>query len=170
MNYKRSTNITTVEIEEAIFRFFNPRVNIIVPNVSWGLNFGHEIDILVCTKSGYCTEVEIKISKQDILADKKKKHSHEDNRLKYLYFAVPYHLKDFALEHIPKRAGLIAVYDRNGFLVPKKVRKAKCRKNCIKLSDQEINKLLRLGCMRLHRWIKDKIKLQKIEKLYLESK
>jgi hypothetical protein len=65
--------LKTIEIEEALYRLFGVRRHIIVPNIYWGLGFGHELDMLVCNmKTKYCTEIEIKISKSDILADKKK--------------------------------------------------------------------------------------------------
>lgn len=151
--------ITTVHIEEALFRHFNVRRNIIVPNVYWGLGFYHELDMLVCYPSGYCTEVEIKVSKTDILADKKKKHGHNDERIRYLYFAVPESLKEYALEHIPKNAGLLILKEwDDGATFVEEVRKAKARKNAIPLTEEERIQLMRLGCMRLHRWAKDKIK------------
>ena len=59
--------ITTIEIEEAVARKFGVRTNIIVPNVSWGLPGMHECDLFIIKMSGYGVEVEIKISKADIL-------------------------------------------------------------------------------------------------------
>ena len=159
-----SRKITSTHIEEALYRYFGPQQNIIVPNVYWGLGFSHELDMLVCTKRGYCTEVEIKVSKSDILADKKKRHGHNDERIKYLYFAVPKELEDYALLHIPEHAGLISIEEKYGRLVAEKVKKAKARTRAIKLTDLEINKLLHLGCMRLHRWAKDKIKCLEAQK------
>ena len=94
-----------MEIEVA--RFFNPRRNLVVPNVSWGF-FIHECDLFVLTQSGYGYEVEIKVSLADLKADAKKWHGHRSHKLKRLYFALP----DFLLEHteyVPERAGIIAV-------------------------------------------------------------
>ena len=66
--------ITTLVMEIALARFINPRVNLVVPNVSWGF-FNHECDLISISKSGFATEYEIKVSKSDLKADKKKKQS-----------------------------------------------------------------------------------------------
>ena len=57
------------EIEKDIARYFGIRENIIVPNVSWGFFKTHEADMIIINKSGYMTEVEIKRSYADFLAD-----------------------------------------------------------------------------------------------------
>lgn len=64
----------TIELEIAIMEYFGIRQNLIVPNVSWGMNGLHECDVLILSKAGYATEVEIKISKPDLLKDRDKKH------------------------------------------------------------------------------------------------
>jgi hypothetical protein len=56
--------LKTAEMEVELGRYFNYRQNIIVSNVSWGLGI-HECDLLIITKSGYATEVEIKVSLSD---------------------------------------------------------------------------------------------------------
>lgn len=73
------TKLTIDEIELAIVNsgIFNKRNDIIVPNVSWGL-LNHEADMVVMTKSGYLTEIEIKRSWEDFKADFKKPHEHKD--------------------------------------------------------------------------------------------
>jgi hypothetical protein len=135
-------------MEIALIGFLDIRKNIIVNNVSWGL-FNHECDLVSVSKAGYATEIEIKISRGDLIADKKKKHAHNnDNRLKYLYFAIPSKLlKD--IEHIPKHAGIIEVFDMNGRNKCRYIREAKKRPTCTKLTDKEITQLYRLGCMRI---------------------
>jgi hypothetical protein len=45
------------DIEIAVARHFNPRQKLIVPNVSWGLGFHYELDLLVVTQSRYAWEV-----------------------------------------------------------------------------------------------------------------
>ena len=65
-------NITTTEMEVALAHYLNMRVNLIVPNISWGM-FIHECDLLVITPAGYMWEVEIKVSKQDLSRDSKKR-------------------------------------------------------------------------------------------------
>jgi len=96
------------DIEIAVTNHFGYRQNTVVPNVSYGLNI-HEIDLLIVSKSGYCTEVEIKTSISDLKADLKKEHQHKSNRIKYFYFAIPEGLQEKALPLIPERAGLIIV-------------------------------------------------------------
>lgn len=72
------THRTLYEIEVALAKFptFDFRKNIIAFNVNgWSerLPIQHECDMLVCSKSGYLTEIEIKRSWTDFLADFKKK-------------------------------------------------------------------------------------------------
>ena len=59
-----------------------------IPNLSWGL-LQYEADFVVVSKSGYLTEVEIKRSYSDFLADFKKKHSHDAEQVYYFYYCVP---------------------------------------------------------------------------------
>lgn len=126
-------------------RYFNPRVNVCVPNISWGLNL-HECDILVLTPSGLAYEVEIKTSVADLRADAKKSHKHYHKKLAKLYFCVPAKLMDVALAEIPLDAGLLVV--DNGSLLARMVRQARARGE-YRWSDQDRLKLLRLGCLRL---------------------
>jgi len=131
----------------------------------------HECDLLCLSKSGYATEVELKISRSDLLADKKKKHQHKSAKIKYLYFAVPYYLKETALECIPERAGLYVFgregmepsvrplyytcgnagrkYASAGVHLIKKVRKAKINKAAEKWPDQARLHTAHLGAMRI---------------------
>ena len=95
----------TIDIEIAVMEYIGIRQHLIVPNVDWGMNL-HECDILSLSKSGYTTEVEIKVSKHDLLKDKKKWHGHRNKNIAYFFFAVPEKLKLIALAHIPERAGL----------------------------------------------------------------
>ena len=91
MNTKR----TLYEIEIALSKHdsFNFIRNIIAFNVnglSASLNIFHECDMLVLSKAGYLTEIEIKRSWSDFLADFKKTHSHEGNGIiKYFYYCIP---------------------------------------------------------------------------------
>ena len=155
--------IRAIDIEIATMSNFGIRQNLIVPNVHWGIANLHECDILSLSKSNYATEVEIKISKADLLKDKDKKHKHMHNHIKYLYFAVPEKLKEIALESIPERAGLYLAkwhqfrkWDKFGFpkgyeevLVVQCVKTATENKNAHKWTEQERNDLARLGCMRI---------------------
>ena len=89
------TNRELLEIETALARpdKFNFIKNIVVFNVN-GINENlpiyHECDMLVLSKSGYLTEIEIKRSWSDFLADFKKKHNHHNYPIiKYFYYCVP---------------------------------------------------------------------------------
>ena len=150
---------TSDDIELACWRYFMPRRNIIVPNVSWGLML-HECDLLVVTPAGLAYEVEIKVSKADILADRKKGHGHKDKRVARLYFAVPRHLEQFAAANIPERAGLLTVAQPTS-LWAQKQREAKLTSDYRWTAEQRF-KLAQLGCMRLlpllenlRRWKRD---------------
>jgi hypothetical protein len=156
--------MTTIEMEIYLSKFFNFRKNIIVPNVSWGLNI-HECDLFIISKSGYVTEIEIKISKSDLIKDKDKKHSHESNRIKNLYFAFPDNIDiEFIKEHIPRRAGIIIVKN-NG--ICHIYRGSEINKKAVKLKEKEIYQVARLGAMRI--WsLKNKIVKEK-KKLLAEQ-
>lgn len=89
------TNRELLEIETALARHdkFNFIKNIAVFNVN-GVNENlpiyHECDMLVLSKSGYLTEIEIKRSWSDFLTDFKKKHNHHNYPIiKYFYYCVP---------------------------------------------------------------------------------
>jgi hypothetical protein len=142
------TKITCMDMEIAVANYFGVRVNLIVPNVSWGF-WIHECDLLVVTKSGYCYEVEIKTSRSDLKADMRKRHGHNSKRIRRLYFAIPTELLD-SIEFIPARAGILEVSVRT------KGAFASCK--CIrypetlpaqKLSDEERFQVARLGTMRI---------------------
>ena len=106
--------MNTLDIEIAIIKAYRPRQNLIVPNVAWGIhdshyNSLHECDILILSNTGYATEVEIKVSKADLLKDASKRHHHCHNLIRRFYFVVPEKLKEIALTSIPENAGLIVV-------------------------------------------------------------
>lgn len=140
------------------------RTNLVVPNVSWGAIWSlHECDLLSLTKTGYATEIEIKVSKADLLKDKEKAHGHKHNHIKYLYFAVPHKLEEVALAEIPERAGLLTVEKEwvtdhlpyNGevgewFYYVKERRYPSINNKAIKWTDEQRYKLARLGAMRIH--------------------
>ena len=62
--------MNSCEIEIAIAKHFNTRVNLIVPNIYWGLGFDYELDLIIVTQSHYAWEVEIKTSISDLKAEK----------------------------------------------------------------------------------------------------
>jgi hypothetical protein len=144
-------------MEVIVSNYFSPRRNLIVPNVSWGM-FRHEVDLCVLSPAGYASEVEIKVSRSDLIKDKEKRHGHDEPMIKHLYFAIPEHLeKD--IEHIPERAGILVVkwnkpwvlYGTRkieGYWSCKKSREPRIQYNR-KWTDHERNSLLRLGAMRI---------------------
>ncbi len=151
--------ITTPEMEIAIANHFGFRKNLIVPNVKWGLRLNgkpmHECDLLILTKNRYIWEVEIKVSKADLIADKKKAHGHISSNVKRLYFALPHYIEDY-IQHIPDRAGVILVNKPRTRLSCEVVRPAKNEKG-YQLSDKEVLKMAMLGAMRI--WnLKQKLK------------
>lgn len=156
--------MTALDIEIAVIKYFNPRQNIIVPNVSWGLwnkeyKTLHECDIISLTGSSWATEIEIKVSKADLLKDNEKRHGHTHNLIRRLYFAVPEEMKDFALANIPERAGLIVVSARRnanrGYV--EFAKECKINKQAVKWTDKQRFQLARLGAMRIL-GLKEKIK------------
>jgi hypothetical protein len=139
--------ITTREIEIAVARYFNPRVNLVVPNVSWGLAL-HECDLLVLTASQYLYEVEIKTTKSDLKADLKKRHGHNSRKIKKLYFAIPDYLLDCE-DLIPERAGILTIWkNKYDSLFCSKHREASINSN-YKCSDRECFEFARLGALRI---------------------
>ncbi|MBR8766023.1 hypothetical protein [Porphyromonas levii] len=93
----KETERTITEIEVALAKnsAFHFTRNIIAYNVigaSANLRLNHECDMLILSKSGYLTEIEIKRSWSDFIADFKKKHNHKDEgggMVKYFYYCVP---------------------------------------------------------------------------------
>lgn len=146
-------NITTIEIEARLAGHFNYRQNLIVPNISWGMDI-HECDLLIVSKNGYATEVEIKISRADLKKDANKKHNHEDrfNRIRRLYFAIPESLSN-CVEFIPERAGIIVLSRGKNYgedyLFCKVLREAKINNTCRKFTEEERFNIARLGTMRI---------------------
>lgn len=82
------TSLSIAQIELGLARYFDVRANVIVTNLSYGM-LNHEADIVVMSKAGYLTEVEIKRSYADFIADFRKRHHHEDDLISWYYFAVP---------------------------------------------------------------------------------
>lgn len=137
------------DIELALVRYYDFRRNFIIPNVSFGLWFSHEIDLLVVSEARYAIEIEIKISLSDLRAEKKKYHNHESQKIRQFFFAVPEKLQDRALGLIPERAGLFVIrtqkYGDNEAVIVKQAKINPSRK----LNDEEYLKLGKLAAMRI---------------------
>lgn len=93
------TPCTITQIEYGLAMYFNYRNNIIVPKVSWGM-LNHEADMLILNKTGYLTEIEIKRSWADFLADFRKDHQHQDEQISWRYYAVPESIVDKVKEKL----------------------------------------------------------------------
>ena len=104
--------------------------------------------MVVLRDSGYAIEIEIKISASDIMADVHKKHTHDSDLFRQLYFAVPAELAEN--KNIPEKAGILS-FDYNsegsGFIEQK--RAAKVNRWAQKISEKQKMKLASLGCERM---------------------
>lgn len=162
-----SKKLTASDVEIQVARLFNYRVNLIVPNVSWGLNLRHECDLLIVTPARYATEVEIKVTASDIRADKRKHHDHNSTKIRRFFFAVPDYLA--SCPDLPEDAGLISVDSQNKSWHTKIVRRPRFNKTARPLTEAEYNKLAQLGCMRI--WdLKEHIRLLKRERNHAVTK
>jgi hypothetical protein len=149
--------ITTIEIECEIAKHFDMRRNIIVPNISFGLSGMHECDMFIIRPTGYAIEVEIKISRSDLLADFKKGHNHVDrwNRICEFYYAMPWDLYDKCKDLIPENAGVITcewyynAYYMKWYMKTHTERKAVRINGARPLTEAEQFKVAKLGTMRI---------------------
>ena len=143
----------STDIEIAVSALINFRVNVIVPNVSWGLGLNHECDVLVLDSKNRFTEIEIKISKSDLMRDLKKIHGHRSKYISRLAFAVPFELVETCEKVLDKSVGIIVVkaiskgvgtyYEATWY--------RQCRHNKFseKVPEKMIRKFFELGCMRI---------------------
>ena len=147
------TNLTLYEIEcaLAISNDFNFVRNLVVFNVNGAseiLPIHHECDMLVCSKAGYLSEIEIKRSYADFLADFKKRHDHTNPLIKYFYYAVPESIYDKVekkLSEENRRCGIVT-YREDGWITVKR----KCPTlSYTKLFLEQKLELARLGCLRV---------------------
>ena len=146
---RRKLKIKTPEMEIALAAYFDSRQNLIVPNVHWGMGDMHECDLLMISKAGYATEIEIKVTRADLKKDAEKPHGHYSNAIKFLWFALPTYL-DHCLELVPERAGIILVdpENNNRWTRCKRVREPTPNK-ATKMSDRDQYKVARLGALRI---------------------
>jgi hypothetical protein len=82
------TDFSVQDIQRAIKSTKDP-MTVCIRNVAWGFFKNIEVDLLTESDDGYLTDYEIKRSKKDFLADFKKKHYHDDIRLKHLVYVLP---------------------------------------------------------------------------------
>lgn len=121
-----------------------------VPNVSWGL-LPWEADILFCSKAGYLTEIEVKVSRSDWIADFTKRKwrwfAAEQQWIKQFYYAAPKELAERYAEipGLPPWAGVIACDTEQGSKI---LREARIEKNARKLTEKEMFQLARLASLK----------------------
>jgi hypothetical protein len=157
------TKLTCLDVECAVADYFSPRTNLIVPNVSWGFLF-YEVDLLVVTPAGYCYEVEIKVSRSDLIADEKKTHGHNSKKMRRLYFAIPDYLQS-CVEFVPERAGVLVVSEKTPGL-----NRCRCvrdpQNNCSapKIDAVERYQVARLGAMRIFT-LKNALRAYKLDQM-----
>lgn len=167
------TNCSVEAIENGLNSYFDTRKCINVPNVSWGL-LNHEADFVSVTKSGYLTEVEIKRSWSDFLADFKKKVNHEDEKVSSFYYCVPASIKDKVVEYLKNNKiwsdGVfyyndIPVGETSAFINWPITYESKSFKSNLQrraLTPKEMIHVAHLGCMRV--WgLKQKLAENKIQ-------
>ena len=149
---------TAVEIEYDIAMYFGPARYVIIPNVYWSI-LPWECDLALLTKSNYLYEVEIKISKQDLMRDRaKRKWVHHDGyKTRKTWFAIPEKLRD-CVEYIPEKAGVLVV-SKTG--VVSQIREARTDTKARKLYVSEQLRFMRLGSLRM--WTLKKVLLQHME-------
>jgi hypothetical protein len=146
----KARRITAQDIEVVVARHFDFRRCMVVPNVSWGLFARMEVDLLIVRPSGYCIEVEIKVSGSDIKADTRKGHLHNSNLLRQLWFAVPERLATHS--DIPAKAGILSISGDGSYgkeLRVTTLRAPRLNPTARKLSNDELNTVGRLAAMRI---------------------
>ena len=140
----------TSTIQKAICKHEVLKFNAVCENVKY-LFSSWEYDVLSLNKSGNITEFEVKISRGDFLADKKKrKFKYYESKVERLmpnrfYYVCPAFM--ISTNEIPSYAGLIW-YDKDGDLVVIKkaplIHKLKHNRQMIE------SKIIRLKCERMY--------------------
>lgn len=141
MNYETSS-----EIQIAVAKWLDYRRLVVVPNLSWGM-LDYECDVAALTGAGYLYEVEIKVSKADLLRDRSKRKwkSLTLSKMRKMWFAIPEKLHD-CQDLIPECAGILVVDSAGRVEV---ARAAPTNVFAPKLNDDERFNLARLGAIRV---------------------
>ncbi len=159
------TELTVADIQTALVKseIWKYREHVFVPNVSFGF-LPYEADLLIMNcKSARVTEIEIKRSWTDFIADFKKKHSHDACQISYFGFCVPKCMVEEVVKYynevIKENEKDLPNTEKTSFQLysydeKKNIYKEKCCDlsylwNRRKLFIEEQLKLARLGCLRL---------------------
>lgn len=113
--------MTASQIELALVDAVYPyRVWLVVPRVSWGLNM-RECDLLALSGRGYAHAIEIKVTVSDLKREFKKRHyaidahfpdrDHQRKWIKFRWFAVPYLMREKALQFVPEDCGILCIHE-----------------------------------------------------------
>ena len=156
--------MTSADIELAIIQRWPPRQTLTVPNVSSGLFDWGESDLIQVSDAGYLTEIEIKVSLNDLKREWHKRRWVDEywtkgwrDRIRYYWIAMPFELCEPAREHIPEwvGAGIIGVkmkarHESWGYYRYriKKVLKPTSNKTARPLTLKERSQIGRLGTLR----------------------
>ena len=92
----------------AVANYFEYRRNIIIPSFFF---HDYECDVFILSKSGYITEVEIKLNINDLKKDKNKRKWQCSSRqyIKRFYYAVPSTMIDETKSIIDERYGILSL-------------------------------------------------------------
>lgn len=141
--------MTTRELEYAIYEKFYKSTKAILVRSLAGMVVNHEADILLVSKNLYLTEIEIKISISDLKKETKKKHNHQDPKIKRLYFLVPTTILRNAIKLIPEDCGILGAYRTiRDTISIRVVREPKVNKEAVKISQDELVNIYRLQSLR----------------------
>lgn len=136
------------------------RRHIVVPNLSWGMGIGWEIDLGALSAANWLTEVEIKVSVADLRKDAEKyRHAYEaqpghQSITRKKFIAMPLEMwwkkSNLSVEFpaIPDGVGVITVEGGISGDNAKIVVAAKPIPSARKLTDAERDQMLRLGYLR----------------------
>jgi len=147
MNYE-----TAWEIEYVVAGYFDYLSHLIVPNIyaySIGLHGGYEMDLVIMSSSGYLQEVEIKVSRGDLIKDADKTRWRYPGwaSTKKMWFAMPEKMdRPNCAEHVPEFAGILIVGTSGKVKV---TREATINKEAKPLNIKQQYKLARLGAIRI---------------------
>lgn len=127
----------------------------VIPNASWGMGLPFEADVLAINKSGYMTEVEIKVSMSDWRKDmEKRKHllGHQSH-VRRFYYAAPMKLakRYQEIEGLPAYAGVIGVGSENldSAAHLEILKSAEVNTSARRLRDKEMMNAARLSALRV---------------------
>lgn len=130
--------MTTKELEYAIYKKYFNASKLTITNIKTVVKY--ECDVAVIGKSDYLTGLELKISKSDLLADFKKKHTHICKKVKKFYYVLPKDLEN-CIDLIPEEFGVIIVIKGSyidDFCLKTPLEKTKY--NCRIVRESKINK------------------------------